>query len=507
MERLKKSSYTRTILGLILSTISAGLLMLAFPPFNLWFLVWFSFIPYILAEHRVMPNKISSLAPAVFIGLFFTGYNWQLFQKWFGFEIFLVFFLVLSVFIFLILIGSRRFHKCTHFRWFVIDAVVGWVGFEMIRNLIPFWGSWGFVAYTLHSQPWLIQPASILGVFGVSALIIMVNYVLGMAAILLLDKYWKSEPDLPILEPRVTRRCLVIAGAIMVVWIGLSLIFFRTPQEQIVRVAVIQPYPSHKMNKPRNMEDILALLEQIHVRMIVQTHEAAEQGAKIIVWPETMVLYDPQKQDPLGLVDLAKETGTYLVIGYSVQVKKGVYRNEATVISPSGKFLGIFGKDHPVAVLGQTSFTRGKYPVYETPIGVLGTIICYDLDFTDTARKLAKKGAQLIAIPSQDGPTYAHTHYTHVVFRAVENRMTMIKADGGFDSAIIDPYGRVLKSAIIPKGGEATLVADVPLGSGDSIAVRLGDWFGWICLIGILFFTFSKRWLIKRAKKIDKYEA
>lgn len=229
MERLKNSPIGRVIFGLILSTISAGLLMLSFPPFNLWFLVWFSFIPFILAQHRIIPHKISSLAPAVFIGLFFTGYFWLLFHKWFGFEIFLVLFLVLFVFIFLIEIGSRRFHESTGFRWFVVEAVAGWVGFEMIRNIIPGCGSWGFVAYTLHSQPWLIQPASIFGVFGVSALIIMVNYVLGLTAIRLLDKYWNSELILPISEPGVTRRCLVIAGAIMVVWIGLSLILFRPP--------------------------------------------------------------------------------------------------------------------------------------------------------------------------------------------------------------------------------------------------------------------------------------
>lgn len=500
MERLKKSTFARVIFGLILSTISAGLLILAFPPFNLWFLVWFSFIPFIIAKHRIMPHKISSLAPALFFGLWYTGYNWLLFHTWFDFWMFFVNFLVVFSIIFVFEKGNRNFNMRTGYRWFVLDAVAVWAGFEMIRNLIPFWGSWGFVAYTLHSQPWLIQPASIFGVFGVSALIIMVNYVLGLTAIRLLDKYWRSEPDLPILESGVTRRCMSIAGAIMVVWIVLSLVLFRVPQKQTVRVAAIQPYPSHKLDKPRNKESILALLKKIHARMIEQTHEAAEQGAEIIVWPETMVLYDPQKQDPLGLVELAKETGTYLVIGYSVRVKKGVSRNEATVISPSGKFLGVFGKDHPAVIRGETSLTRGTYPVYETPIGILGTIICYDLDFTDTARRLAKKGTQLIAVPSQDGPTYAHTHYTHVVFRAVENRMAMIKADGGFDSAIIDPYGRVLKSAIIPEGGEATLVTDVPLGSGDSIAVRLGDWVGWICLIGIIFFIFGKRWLIRRAK-------
>lgn len=500
MKILKKSLTARVVSGLILSAISAGLLVLAFPPFNLWFLVWFSFIPFILAKHRIMPPKISSLAPAVFIGLWYNGYMWLLFQSWFHYTIFLVFFLIVLVTVFLFEIGNRVFQARTGFRWFVVEAVAVWVGIEMIRNIIPSWGSWGFVAYTLHSQPWLIQPASIFGVFGVSALIIMFNYVLGLAAIRLLDRYWSLEPNMPRPGHGLTRRWLMIVGITMVLWIGLSLVLFHRPQEPLVRVAAIQPYPSHKLDKPRDMKGILALLKRMHARMIEQTHEAAAQGATIIVWPETMVLYDPQKQDPLGLIELAQETKTYLVIGYSARVKKGVSRNEATVISPSGEFLGVFGKDHPVVVLGQTSFTRGTYPVYETPIGVLGTIICYDLDFTDTARKLAKKGAQLIAVPSQDGPTYAHTHYTHVVFRAVENRMTMIKADGGFDSAVIDPYGRVLKSAIIPEGGEATLVTDVPLGSGDSISVRLGDWFGWICLTGMIFFTVGKRWLIKRAK-------
>ena len=391
MERIKKSLFARVILGLLLSILSAGLLMLAFPPFNLWFLVWFSFIPFIIAKHRIMPHKISSLAPALFFGLWYTGYNWLLFRRWFDFWMFVVNFLFFFSIIFVFEKGNRNFHMRTGYRWFVLEAVAVWTGFEMIRNIIPFWGSWGFVAYTLHSHPWLIQPASIFGVFGVSALIIMVNYVLGLASIRLLDKYWSSEPDLPILESRVTCRCLSIAGAIMVVWIGLSIILFQTHQVQTVRVAAIQPYPSHKLDKPQNMKELLALLEKIQARMIEQTHEAAKQGAEIIVWPETMVFKDPQKNDTLGLVKLAQETGLIWSSVIQCGLKKEYTETRPPYISPSGNFLGVFGKDHPMVIRGETSLTRGTYPVYETPIGVLGTIICYDLDFTDTARKLAKK--------------------------------------------------------------------------------------------------------------------
>ncbi|GEM_PF-3505826 len=40
----------------------------------------------------------------------------------------------------------------------------------MIRGFIPILGTWGFVANTLYSQPWLIQPVSIFSIFGLGLL-------------------------------------------------------------------------------------------------------------------------------------------------------------------------------------------------------------------------------------------------------------------------------------------------------------------------------------------------
>lgn len=205
-------------------------------------------------------------------------------------------------------------------------------------------------------------------------------------------------------------------------------------------------------------------------------------------------------EDRLDMAGLAAETDAHLALGYVVILENG-FRNEATVLNPQGEFLGVFGKDHPVVFGGETSLSRGTYPVYETPLGTLGTIICYDLDYTDTARKLVAQGAQLIGVPSNDWGSIADKHYTHVVFRAVENRVAMVKADGGFDSAIIDPYGRILALAAYPDGGEATLVAEVQLGDGKgTLSTLLGDWTGWLALAGMIFFGAGGSWLEKRSQ-------
>jgi apolipoprotein N-acyltransferase len=130
------------------------------------------------------------------------------------------------------------------------------------------------------------------------------------------------------------------------------------------------------------------------------------------------------------------------------------------------------------------------------------------LDFTDTTRKMSRQGVQLIAVPSNDWGAIADKHYPHVVFRAVENRVAMVKADGSFDSAIIDPFGKILALAASPDGVEATLVSDVPIGTGrPTIAARLGDWIGWIALAAMVAFMVLDGKTKKQAKYLSSHNS
>ncbi|WP_258360433.1 carbon-nitrogen hydrolase family protein [Moorella sulfitireducens] len=125
-----------------------------------------------------------------------------------------------------------------------------------------------------------------------------------------------------------------------------------------------------------------------------------------MVWNEGALPFEPRLEYTDGLRALAAETGAHLVIGYAVETENG-YRNEAIILTPEGQFQGPFGKVHPVSWSGETSVTHGPCSAYDTSVGRLGMIICYDLDFTDTARKVARHGAQLIAVPSFDWPAIA----------------------------------------------------------------------------------------------------
>ena len=494
-----KGKLFNAFLGLLLGVLSGVAFILAFPPFSIWPLIFIGWVPTLIAQHRIMPSKFSSLPTALAIGIWLEGYMGPIFNPTGSYMIYLP--LAAALISFLVDMGKRKFNQQTHYRWFVLEGALSWAGIEMIRLFIPIAGTWGFIAYPLYRQLWFIQPASIFGIIGQGMLIMTVNLVLAQGVIFWIDRGKGLNGVSTIQSETVTRWANGTAIA-MVLWTALSLILFQPAEGPTVTAAAIQPDISPIITGNQGNIDLLA---DLHAGMIDQTRLAADQGAEFVVWPEGSMLFDPQADDRLGLADLAQETNTHLAVGYVVNLENGTFRNEATVIDPSGAFLGVFGKDHPVVFGGETSPTRGTYPVYESPIGKLGTIICYDLDYTDTARKLAAKGAQLVGVPSNDWGGIADKHYTHVVFRAIENRVAMVKADGGYDSVIVDPYGRIKALAAYPEGGGATLVADVLLGTGKgTLNTRLGDWVGWLGIGGILFFTFAGSYLVKAAEKEDQ---
>jgi apolipoprotein N-acyltransferase len=472
--RLDWQPWQRLALGLGLAVLSAVLFTLAFPPYEVWPLIFVGLVPMILAQHRIMPPKLASLAYGVAIGGFFAGYFGAMFRGGGWFMQALPLFIAL--FAALVSARDRAFHRRTGYRWLVLQGTAVWVGIEMIRGLIPTVGTWGFAAYALYDQPWLIQAVSVFGVYGLSLLILLINHALGLGALALFDRSWRLDAEARAVGRAQALRWLLAVGIALVAWVGLSAALRpMAASGSWLRVAAVQP--AFKVESE----------EGVH-RLSDLTRQAADRGAELVVWHEGALPFDPQVDRADELRALADETGTHLVIGYSVAVDAR-HRNEAVILTPDGAFLGPFGKDHPVAWSGETSVTRGPHVAYETDLGTLGMMICYDLDFTDTARRVTRAGAQLIAVPSFDWPAIAAKHHTHLVFRAVENRVAAVKADIAFDSAIIAPSGRILERTVSTGAEQAVLVADVPLGTGMAPATRLGDWMGWLCLAGMAVFA------------------
>jgi predicted amidohydrolase len=138
-------------------------------------------------------------------------------------------------------------------------------------------------------------------------------------------------------------------------------------------------------------------------------HDAAAKGARLIVLPElasTGYSFDTKEEAyahaeevPTGptcqaWIETAQTTNTYIVAG--VAEVDGVHLYDtAVLIGPEG-YIGRYRKTH-LWNREKLIFTTGdSYPVFDTRIGRIGLLICWDIWFPEVARILAAQGADVI---------------------------------------------------------------------------------------------------------------
>jgi predicted amidohydrolase len=236
-----------------------------------------------------------------------------------------------------------------------------------------------------------------------------------------------------------------------------------------MRVAVAQMEPK-LAEKERNLDACFACLE-----------EAAAAGAELLVLPEMAIpgyMFDsaeealPYAEEIPGPSTEAFERecrrlGMHAVCGLLERDGDTLY-NAAILVGPDG-LIGSYRKTH-LPFLGVDRFVvpGDELNVYDTPLGRIGVIICYDLRFPEVTRTLALKGADIVCLPT-NFPMAAKVQTELItVARAAENRIYLLAANrvgkertGEFCgwSQIVDPYGTRLAEA--GETEEALLVAEV----------------------------------------------
>jgi N-carbamoylputrescine amidase len=155
-----------------------------------------------------------------------------------------------------------------------------------------------------------------------------------------------------------------------------------------------------------------------HVELI---GKAAAEGAQITCLQEIFHgPYFPAEQDPkwyataepedgptiTRMREVAKQHGTVLIAPWYEEAQPGVYYNSAAVIEKDGTLLGKYRKTH-IPHVGpcfweKFYFKPGNmgYPVFDTSVGKVGLIICYDRHFPEVARGVGLGGAELVFNPS-----------------------------------------------------------------------------------------------------------
>lgn len=482
--QLSKDGYQRFAIGIVLCAFTALMLILAFHPYNVWPLAFFALVPMLIAQYRLLPLKWCGLSQAIGVGGWLAVFLPGMFGGSPAGQVILI---VVAVIVLIQLVsvpGTRRFHERTVFRWFILQGVADWVGLEMVRSFIPLINTHAFIAQTMHTQPWMLQPVSIFSIYGLAMLIILVNYSLAQAGMVLLDARW-SEVGIAKVNARSAQRGLMLAGLLLVGWVLLGQIILANapePQTQL-RVAAIQ----HNFRLPGHQDTPASQPLRLNA-LADYTRQAAQQSAKVIVWPELGLGFDPQVEYTEELQALARQTSAYLFVGYGLDDPRG-WRNEVVVLNPTGEFLAVYGKNHPTSPGEPPVISAGAYPVHDTPLGRFAAIICNDVHYTNSSRILTQQGAQLIAVPTFETAGIVQEQIAQSVLRAVENRVALVKADGAYSSVVIDPFGRIVSFRDgSPQGAAFALVADVPILKSGTLYTYSGDWLGWLCLAGFIFF-------------------
>lgn len=206
--------------------------------------------------------------------------------------------------------------------------------------------------------------------------------------------------------------------------------------------------------------------------------EAAQNGCEVVAYPELWTggyylehegFLAAARKTP-HIVErfkaLAKEYAVLTILP-APQEKNGNLYIGLFVIERDGTILAEYQKSY-LWGREQNYFVRGKrrYEPVETSLGKIGVLICYDIEFPEPARALAKRGAELIFVPSVWSVPAANRWHIQLPARALDNTVFIAGINNVQEGAcgaskIVSPMGDIIAQASGDQ--EEVLVADIDL--------------------------------------------
>ena len=171
---------------------------------------------------------------------------------------------------------------------------------------------------------------------------------------------------------------------------------------------------------------------------------------------------------------LAAEYNMHIVYGFperDLHVKDVLY-NSAVMINNKGNVMGSYRKVHPFDNEKTWCRSGSDFPVFDTEIGRIGIMICWDTAFPETARIYALKGCDLLVVSTNWEKPYESDWDLVTRARAFDNTLHLAAANRvGFDKAlgffgrskIIDPAGNEIAALNEEKEGIISAEIDLSL--------------------------------------------
>jgi len=377
------------------------------------------------------------------------------------------------------------------------------------------------LAHSQYLHPTVIQISAITSAYGLSFLIVLVNSAITAVILPLVVRLTNSRIVFP--KTLWNRQVLAIIGsASMAIAVTLLYGYLAISPPVVgekVKLSVIQPNIEQKKKwNPKFENFIMKTLTDLSFR-------ASKDRPQLIIWPETATPraitenYGLFKQ----IQEISKKTDATLLLGSSERQKYHIknrsdrkYMNSAFLIQPSGSKgknqrydkirLLPFAEYLPYKEKIPWSYAKipdidgyvpgENFTVFKHDNFAFSTTICWENIYPQLVRSFVKEGAQFIVNISNEawfGKTAAPYQFLSMsVFRAVENRIFVVRSGNTGVSCIIDPYGRIV-NRVTDNGGQdlfvrGFLTGSITLYGLKSFYTKFGDIFVYISLVISAFF-------------------
>ncbi len=345
-----------------------------------------------------------------------------------------------------------RFLRRARPGWRVAGTAALFVAIEYVRSWGPYGFPWGILGYSQQPTELTAQFASVAGVFGLSAAVVVVNACLAEIA-----TTGRQE------RVRVGLRASAGAAATIAVVLAVGFVRTATPlRSPTVPVAGVQPSIDQWAKFDASKADVVMRT------MSRLTHRALRSRPALLIWPETVVpVADAGETSFVRAVRRsAARAGADFLYGSFVTLRGGGVSNSAILVTPSGQS-SRYGKVHLVpfgefvplrplignvgmlTLVGIDQVSAGRPVLLPSSRGPLGVVICFESSDEALVRRIVNEGARLLVVVTNDGwferTAASEQHFQISAMRAIENGTYVVQVSNNGISGIIDPRGRVLR--------------------------------------------------------------
>ncbi len=477
---------------IIFSILSGILLALSFQNFNLFFLAWIAFIPLIYCIYK--SSLIYSGLCGVVSGIAYSAiaFNWMY-----------VFMLVNTKSVKAALIVAILFwlYQTIYFvLWSLIINIVKsykkiiiaifaaglWIVFEYIKNYFLSGFPINLLGYSQGSFTQIIQIADVSGVYGISFIIIVINFLLFYCL------YNKNKKFLVVAVSIFF--AMLIYGFVRINQIS------KINNKDEIKIGVVQPNIAQEKKWRKSLKDEI-------INTIYTTAQFfKDKNCDVILYPETLLpRMLEQVEEIQTLVKSISEYSDLSLIGGKTVENKNLY-NAIFLISQDGsivdkykkKHLVLFGEYVPfenflVKLLEKVNLTDNfseevELRVFKFDKYTLGINICSENYYPYLSRELVLKGATLLTTHSNDawcdGLSYPYQHFVLNIFRAVENRKYVVVASNTGISGVIASTGKIIRQT--KNQEQICLEETVYPNNYITIYDKIGDLFVYLCMVYII---------------------